>query len=61
MSVLYYIPFVYNDDVEPCGAADLLEARAECLEWFHDMHPEALITVGPLFRFVIDDAEKTHS
>ncbi len=58
MNVLYYISFVYNEDVEPCCASDLLNARAECLEWFHCVHPEARIAVGPLFRYVIDDAEK---
>jgi len=52
MEALYYIPFVYNDDAKPCCTTHLLRARAECLEWFHCVHPEAFIAVGPLFSFV---------
>ena len=50
MNDVYYIPFVYLDDIEPYSTRYLVEARAECLEWFSSAHPEARIAVGPLFN-----------
>ncbi len=50
MDEVYYIPFVYVDDAEPCCANHLVEARAECLEAFNRVHPEVFLRVGPLFN-----------